>query len=103
MTDSEQRGVEQAIDIFLNERLTNDKTADVLLENYKGLLVAGVDRDTDYERYIKLARLENLYTAKAVRAEKYFYGLNYYCPTCGNLLYHTVPAFCDRCGQRLKE
>lgn len=92
------------LDEILQERLTNDRTAEAVESNYRGLLeVEGIKRDRDQEMYIKLARLENLYTAKAVRSEKYFYGLNYYCPTCGTLLYHTVPAFCDRCGQRLKE
>lgn len=41
------------------ERLTDRKTAADLKTNYEGLQAAGMPRDIDTERYIKLAEYEN--------------------------------------------
>ena len=50
------------LDEILSQKLTNDKTAEVVEENYKGLLVAGCERDPRQEKTIKLNKLERLMT-----------------------------------------
>ena len=42
------------------KRLTNRKTAADLKANYEGLQAAGMPRDIDTERYIKLAEYEDI-------------------------------------------
>ena len=101
--ESERDGEKMNLEEILQERLTNDKTAEAIESNYKGLLkVEGIKRDRDQEMYIKLAMLERRDTPQKPKAEAYFYGENYFCPSCGSLLYSSMPNFCDRCGQRLK-
>lgn len=91
------------IDEYLEERLTNDKTADAIESNYRGLMeIEGIERDPMQERYIKLNRLEKRDMPMKPRVELYFYGENYYCPACGSLLYSSMPIFCDKCGQRIQ-
>ncbi len=115
---------------IMSEKLTNDKTAEAVESNYRGLLEApGTERDIEQERYIKLNKLERKSTPEPVylgEKEKITdpkgntgYTREYYCPDCFEWLgqsthsstrrlgYYTVlkgpklPAFCPFCGQAL--
>lgn len=91
------------IDEYLSEKLTNDKVADAVEDNYRGLMeVEGIERDPMQEQLIKLNRYERRDTPMKPKVELGFYGENFYCPVCGRLLYSSMPNFCDNCGQRLR-
>ncbi len=98
------------IDEYLSERLTNDKTADAVEENYRGLMeIEGIERDPMQESYIKLNRYERRDTPMKPVKETYFTdtkGIDSYCyrcANCGNRLYTIFTAeFCEKCGQRLQ-
>ncbi len=90
------------IDKYLEERLTNDKTADAIESNYRGLMqIEGIERDPMQEQYIKLNRLEKRDTPMKPRVETNLCGENFFCPACGRLFYSSMLNFCDKCGQRL--
>lgn len=117
------------LDEIMSQKLTNDKTAEVVEENYRGLLAAGCERDPRQEKTIKLNKLERKNTPEPVypgEKEKITdpkgntgYTREYYCPDCFEWLgqsthsstrrlgYYTVlkgpklPAFCPFCGQAL--
>lgn len=55
------------------ERLTDSKTAADLKSNYEGLRAAGMPRDMDTERYIKLAEYENKEDKKHYEKPKILY------------------------------
>ena len=78
---------------ILSEKLTNDKTAEAVESNYRGLLeVPDTERDIEQERYIKLNKLERKNTSEPVypgKKEKITdpkgntgYTREYYCPDC---------------------
>ena len=106
------------LDEILSQKLTNDKTAEVVEENYRGLLAAGCERDPRQEKTIKLNKLERLMTpakpdkatTNTVLAGQQIKVIKYYCPNCRAKYYkpHNMLALgsrlvkhCDQCGQAL--
>lgn len=99
------------IEEILSEKLTNDKTAEAVESNYRGLLeVPGTERDIDQERYIKLNKLERLMTPQRPEYEADGYDdrgrLIYdtaYCPNCRQEyeVGYDNPKHCYNCGQAL--
>lgn len=95
---------------ILSEKLTDDKTAAAVEDNYKGLLAAGCERDPMQERLIKLNRLERLMTPQKPDYEADGYDdegqLCYdtaYCPNCREEyeVGYDNPEHCKNCGQAL--
>ncbi len=96
------------LDEILSQKLTNDKTAEVVEENYRGLLAAGCERDPRQEKTIKLNKLERLMTPKRLETITYsmFPDMNKFtikrCPNCKVQIYGpALPKHCDNCGQAL--
>ena len=107
------------MDEYLNEKLTNDKTAAAVEDNYRGLMeVPGIERDPMQERTIKLNRLERLMTPAKVDivtttelfVDKEVKLTTYYCPNCRAKFFSSRSVLaleqrevkhCDNCGQAL--
>jgi hypothetical protein len=89
------------IDENLKEKLTKDRTARELYENYGSNLEKGAERCVGDERYIKLNRLERKEEPMKVRQGDFTY---LYCPVCGNKfeVWVQLDPYCSKCGQRLK-
>jgi predicted methyltransferase len=94
---------------ILSEKLTNDKTAEAVESNYRGLIkVEGIERDIEQERYIKLNRLEQLMTPKKLEiiTRTLFPGMETFtitcCPNCKVQIYRPgLSKHCDNCGQAI--
>ena len=106
------------LDEILSQKLTNDKTAEVVEENYRGLLSAGCERDPRQEKTIKLNKLERLMTPQKpdkVTTTRVFINqeikvTKYYCPNCRAVFFSSKSVIalnqrevkhCDNCGQAL--
>jgi hypothetical protein len=89
------------IDENLKEKLTKDRTARELYENYGSNLEKGTERCIGDERYIKLNRLERKEEPMKIRHGDFN---NLYCPVCGNKFeaWVQLDPYCGKCGQRIQ-
>jgi hypothetical protein len=96
---------------ILNEKMTDDREAEGVEENYKGLLqTPSVGRDPSQEMFIKFNKLERRAEPKApiLKQEPPCYDGGLVCPSCGKPITNVwgsrtyQPHFCHFCGQALK-